>query len=612
VAAEDDHDTAPSADRFLNVCLTWPLSRLAIPADRRLGAGRRYELRMDIGALCSESLLQGEGLPFPDHALRQSDDDGRGDWLEVHVLSDDFAVPGERHAYFLPRTGTGWVCPCPHGERHTCMSEHRSPHLRVPVTAPQETGPARLRLILTHRGNQLQSMSLTVQVALGEERGGSASARIDHTLTSGFTGITDLPERTAGVRVGRRSDGAVTVDVLGVGKPVSTFWLNKLLVRGALARARAVLDGVHSAFDGTNYHNLLLPGNHKSADALVSDLKALAGLGWDLLLLLAPHREQRARLAEVLCAPAEIQVCRQDSEPLMFPWALVYDIPVDFGEAPPKVCAPGLAEVGRNDVARSCPAEREHTYNTLCPFGFWGYRHSIEQPPSLPPGRRLPLEAGRGTELPHLTVARSLHLDEEIVTRHLTTLRTAFPGGLTDCDGRVSLKAALVAAQHDCVYFYCHGRLPDGRFEAAETTVLEIGHADRIPPSALVAWTEGTPDGERSSPLVFLNGCHTTDHEPATWLSLVDAFSGLSAAGVIGTEIPVAQSLAAEVAEHFWHHFLTGYSVGDALHRMRIELLRKNNVLGLAYTAYCSNSLRLRRKSEPVSGRQAATTTPSG
>lgn len=591
-------DGAPDADpggRVLNLALCWPLSRRTVPRATALRAGSPYELRLDIGDPAADSLLGGYAPPFPDDLLPHEDDGGRGDWLDVVVLSDDFTVAADHHAYFLPLSGSGWVCPCPAGTAHVCGPQHRTGSLRVAVTAPRQTGPARLRVIVAHRGNQLQSASVTAWVAPREEPGPAASAVVDFTLTAGFSALDALPARTAGIRIGHGDHGALTVDVLGAGAPVGTFRLNELLVRDALDRTRDALDHVHAEpVAGGPARNRLLPGNRKEAGEALHDLLRLAGVGWDLFNLLAPHAEQRSRLAETLGDPAEIQVCRENSRDIMFPWAFVYDIPIDADDAP-RFCTAGLRAMTADPDARACPDAAGHGYNTLCPYGFWGFRHFIEQPPSLPPGRGLALFAGRGGGAPHMTVARSRALDEALSGRHLAALRETFGDEITDCADRAALRAALAAGQQDCVYFYCHGRRPDGSGEPAATTVLEIGHDERIRPSSLTAWGTGRADWKRSTPLVFLNGCHTVDAEPGSWLGFVDAFSGLYASGTVGTEISVEQSLATEVAETFWQHFVAGESVGRALHRVRTGLLRKGNVLGLAYTAYCSNSLRLRR-----------------
>ncbi|MDX3691975.1 CHAT domain-containing protein [Streptomyces europaeiscabiei] len=586
-------DEGGTEERFLNACLTWPLSRCVIPPETTLKAGHAYELRLDIGALSHDSLLAKQARAFPQDQLPHTDDAGRGDWLDFIVLSDDFAVTVEHHPYFLPLTGSGWVCLCPAGALHMCEEQHRSRHLRVRVTAPRASGPARLRIIVASRGNQIQSASLTALVTPQEQCGGPASAHIDYTLTAGFAALAALPGRTAGIRVGWSRGGALTVDVLSAGSRVSTFWLNELLMLSALDRTRNDLDHIHAEPTAEGVRNRLRVGNYKPLEETFRDLKRLAGLGWDLLTLLAPHPEQRARLTEALDEPAEIQVCRENGRDIMFPWAFVYDIPIDVRD-PLRNCDAGMQEAKANSDARACPEASTHGYNTLCPFGFWGYRHLIEQPPSLPPGRQLPLFAGRDTGSPHMTMARSLALNESVSERHLVQLRKTFQGRLTDHADRTGLRAALVAEQHDCIYFYCHGRRPDGQGEAASTTVLEIGRDERIQASALASWVADPAGWRDSTPLVFLNGCHTTDNEPATWLGFVDAFSGLHASGIIGTEVAVEQAFATEVAELFWQHFVDGETVGAALHKVRMELLGKGNVLGLAYTAYCSNSLRLR------------------
>ncbi|MEW2567853.1 CHAT domain-containing protein [Streptomyces sp. NPDC047070] len=581
-------------ERVLNLCLTWPLSRRVVPPETALQTGRPYELRLDIGRLAEESLLAEQTQPFPDGELPHDDDSGNGDWLDIVVLSDDFTVAAERHPYFLPLSGSGWVCPCPAGGEHICDPHHRSEYVRIPLTAPHESGPSRLRVIVTHQGNQLQSASVTAWVASRERPGVPASAIVDFTLTAGFSAVAALPARSVGIRVGHGAKGALIVDVLGTGTPVSTFRLTELLVLDVLNQTRNELDHVHAEPTSNGAaRNRLLPGNRKETREAVHDLLRLARHGRRLLNLLAPHAEQRARLARALNAPAEIQICRESSQDIMFPWAFVYDIPL-AGDDAPRVCTAGDRVVAADLDARECPDSDNHGYNTLCPFGFWGFRHLIEQPPSLLSGRRLPLHAGRGADAPHMTVARSLTLDEHLSSQHMAALRETFRGEITDCANRVTLQAAFAAGQHDCVYFYCHGRRPDGPHKRATTTMLEIGHDDRIEPSALTDWETGTAGWKHSTPLVFLNGCHTADIDPTTWLGFVDAFSGLYASGTVGTEIAVEQALATEVAEEFWRHFVAGENVGTALHRVRTALLRKGNMLGLAYTAYCSNSLRLR------------------
>ncbi|MFE0418933.1 CHAT domain-containing protein [Streptomyces tendae] len=616
-------EASPADRRYLNLSLTWPISQQVVPHDWLLGAGARYQVRLDIGQLDRDSLLRDSGKPLPDHALPHEDDGGRGDWLQITVLSEDFLVPDRRHAVFLPLDGAAYVCPCSPGGAHACRPEHRGQYVWIPVTAPD--GPrseASLRVTVAYRGNLLQSATVHARVAEQEESsGGSLRAEVDFTLTSGFLGLDDLPRRDAAIRVSRGYDGALVVDVDGGDRPVSTFWLTEAQIEGALSRARAVLTDVHATRavpaespgdKGTPPLDRLGADNTKSPAEFRDDLWRLAAVGWDLLHLLAPVPAQRAALRDRLREPTTIQICRQQGQPLMFPWALVYDIPVDTGDSP-LYCEAGLKHARLGDGAgRACPDSTRHARNTVCPYGFWGFRHAIEQPTSRKDRGTLPLRAGRGVRAPHMTVGRALTLPlADLSERHLTSLRQQFgAANVRDCDSRESLLDELFRADQDCVYFYCHGRRREDPADRTGATELEIGNGERVRPADIsarmtettdasgtagVVVAKGWRDWEKNAPLVFLNGCHTTDDTPGTWLTFVDVFSSLGAAGVIGTEISVGQNFAGEVAQSFWRHFLDGLTVGESLHRVRAELLGKGNLLGLAYTAYCCADLRLNR-----------------
>ncbi|WP_329286143.1 CHAT domain-containing protein [Streptomyces sp. NBC_00691] len=591
----DGADRPDLVERFLNVVVVWPLSRGVVPPDRFLASGRTYELRLDIGGLEPQSLLAAQAQPFPESGLDHTDDDGSGDWLQVTVVSDDLILRDARHWLFLPREGSAWVCHCPPGGRHTCEPGHRGRHLHIPFVAPEEPGPARLRLFVSYRGNQVQSVTLTASIAADEGRGGATTAVVDYTLTSGFTALSELPRRSAAVRVGRQGS-AMTIDVTAAEGPLATFWLSEHQVVTALERARAALFACHaeSRVEGGEERlvNLLDENHGKAIPELLGDTTRLARLGWTLYQTVARSRPERTALRHVLREPAEIQVCRTELNDLVFPWALLYDIPVE-SDATLEPCAAGWERVRRDPTARSCPEGPEHPLNVLCPYGFWGFRHIIEQPPSVRRGRRIRLRAGREGAAPSLTVARSRALADDVASRHVTALRASFTD-LRVYDRKQALREALTYAPGDCLYFYGHGRRPQAG-EVSTPTVLEIGGTDRILPEDLNAWGEdpGWESWEEVAPLVFLNGCHTADHDARSWLPFVTAFAGLQASGVIGTEITVEQGLAGRFAERFWELLLAGSDVGRALHQVRMELLGQGNVLGLAYTAYCSAALRL-------------------
>src|SRR5207237_9110631 len=134
-----------------------------------------------------------------------------------------------------------------------------------------------------------------------------------------------------------------------------------------------------------------------------ADLALLAQLGWGLWTALLSNDLALARsitdgLGE---GPAMIQISRAGTAALAFPWALVYDIPLEGDRARHTPCrllgdwrdrGPPVTR----DAPERCPYAAEHGLNTICPFGFWGFAHVIEQPPSLRPGRSLPLAIREG------------------------------------------------------------------------------------------------------------------------------------------------------------------------------------------------------------------------
>jgi CHAT domain-containing protein len=230
----------------------------------------------------------------------------------------------------------------------------------------------------------------------------------------------------------------------------------------------------------------------------------------------------------------------------------------------------------------------------------------IEQPPPMPDGRALPLDI-LSKRLPHELVAGlSRDLDGEMVENHITLIRESLEEfNVMACDSRDRIVAALSQDDLEIVYFLCHGKYDDRHEERAPLPFLEVGEEERIFPQDIVAWTEGLwPEDhwEITSPLVFINGCHTAAFTPESLLNFIDVFINANASGVIGTEIQVHERLATEVAETFFRYLTGKLSVGDALRRTRIHLLRKGNLLGLAYTPYCSANLKISLLARPETG----------
>jgi hypothetical protein len=149
------------------------------------------------------------------------------------------------------------------------------------------------------------------------------------------------------------------------------------------------------------------------------------------------------------------------------------------------------------------------------------------------------------------------------------------------------------------VYFFCHGEWeewPEGS-ELWEPYLL-VGNDERLTTDALRDWQDlRLKDGwQQTRPLVFINGCHTAEVAADVLDNFVNRFVDANAGGVIGTEVTVGTELAGEAAERFYHHLLeTEGNVGRAIRAMRCDFLAKGNVMGLAYTPYCSAELHLKR-----------------
>jgi CHAT domain-containing protein len=124
---------------------------------------------------------------------------------------------------------------------------------------------------------------------------------------------------------------------------------------------------------------------------------------------------------------------------------------------------------------------------------------------------------------------------------------------------------------------------------------LDFGDRDnRMTPGDLASHeSDELPYWRRNAPLVFINGCETSAARIDSWLGFVRTFGSMNASGVIGTEIPVRSDVAAETANEFWTRLESRHTVGESLHAARLRLLRKGDLVGLGYTAYCSAHLRL-------------------
>lgn len=580
--------------RVLNVDVV-DQSRAVLPKSAVLvpGAVHVYEVRIDIGAPSDVRPVDSTS-PHPTDQLQPTPVGGA--WFDVLIVSGDVGVAAQLHRIFLPSSGPSWVCGC-QGPEHICSPRDRQPHLYVPISTPSQTGPASLRCIAYSRNNVVQSTRLDVMVGAGKPGGDNIAGVVDFSLAGDVGDAAVLPPRDLSVLTNESRSGTHTIAINDGHRSIAVY-ISDVQATEVLSACRRKLTQIvlNKRGTGSNFDR----DNGKPTDAFITDLKGLALLGSELYGAVVPDRDDRAYLRAQLNQRSRIQVARVTRT--AFPWPLIYDIPreVTVEWEPCRLLSEW--ESAAEQLAQypdGCPYQAEHHANVLCPYGFWGLRHLIEEPPSV--GRGVLRDKIRVYPPAKAALVRTLALNAELTKKHFSELQGCLcpPFELVACDSRALLQSAFADPTLPLVYFYCHG----GRARLAETEleipVLQIGEKDQIAPGDFAAWDEagdwGVAHWRDTAPLVFINGCETVKLMPDDILSFVEALAGMHAAGVIGTEIPIDQTIAGEVALRFYRQFCgdARASVGMALHRTRIDLLRKGNISGLVYTPYCSMDLAL-------------------
>src|SRR5439155_24397244 len=115
------------------------------------------------------------------------------------------------------------------------------------------------------------------------------------------------------------------------------------------------------------------------------DLNKLSQVGWNLWNSLWDQGppEQKTRLKDFkTLSDKTIQVSRVQGASFVFPWALVYDIPLSTNSGENKLCQ--LLETWEqrlnttDDLPTACPYADTYSTNVICPYDFWSLRHIIE------------------------------------------------------------------------------------------------------------------------------------------------------------------------------------------------------------------------------------------
>jgi hypothetical protein len=652
---EAEADTeAQHAPRVLNANFGDPSSGRLLTPDEGLVAGEEYDLLVDVGPRWNRNptIVSGHAS-FPADALPP---DASGHVIDVVLVSDDFHPRFVSAKFWLPRAG-GRSQPIVDGrpvpKSGPIGLRVRAPSIENPIAVSSK---AMGRLFLYYENNLLQSALLDVGVVreAGVTVDRKNSIEVDYVLTGTFSDVGAQFERRKLRLADRGDDGSHPVR-LNITLNQDGRGTHRILVRGrddlppawtaydplgaldALRAARRTISGCFWARDEDGDFVLdgrgeRVPGldgrNGKSRRQFFFDLFHMARIGRrlhnEMLAQLLPEAEDvdrvewSRRLRERLDSASVIQVSRIKSAPTQyaFPWGLVYEYPLRPPASrwrPCDVLSTEWSKEGRRDypMASSCPFKDEtwHSRDVLCPYGFWGLKHVIEQP--LTPAvkvngvaltdavKEIPLQREIGLSIGW---TRDRDLDLAHIDRHVEKIskmrgmRLAGPppNPADEVDGVETILAAP-----NLVYFICHCE----KDPAENQPYLYVGPRDgsstrKIYPNTIIEWAQTTLDEwKRLKPLVFINGCHTGDLEPGEVLNFVSAFELAQAAGIIGTEVSVQLRVATEVAERFLQKVVAGEGVkiGQAMREVRWELANKGNLLGLCYTLYGLSDLRFTR-----------------
>jgi hypothetical protein len=532
--------------------------------------GKRYDLCVEIGRPRRESLVESP-RSVPEALLA-----AKGVLVEIAIFTSDFEIATKRAMLPLP--------PAPRS----------SDILRIGFDTPTLPSVGRIRVGVYIDQYLLQTVVLDIAVGARPARGPAVVATVDFALESDFVAIEQRGGRALNVIVNQNGGGTHSFHVLGTAIQ-RKFDLGEGELVHRVREARSQLRDIAGA-DEKQY--TFDAENRGDVDALARHVRRLANFGYALFDDLLCGQDSAFGDALAGLPPGSIiQVAMTRSAKHVFPWALIYDKPLLRGDDRLRFCdvfdrdlkkggAPGF--LAQNQcLAKGCPHWQDGL--VLCPSGFWGFRHRIEQPLTLIHEASGLVVTGSSPTIdtgPQANVVMGVSLDLEQQAHH-DELRQIPSISIDRRETREAIGTGLRRTDAALIYFYCHG----GR--AGSDVWLGVGDRQRLFPADLRFFKVSWP---AQHPLVFINGCHTVDVSPDDLHSFTKRFAYCQAAGVLGTEIRVPEVLARAFGRGFLNRFLASPypQVGEAVRAERLALLERCNVLGLAYTPYCAADVALR------------------
>ena len=478
--------------------------------------------------------------------------------------------------------------------------------LFFPVKTPTAEGTHRLRCNIYYKQVLLQSRLVTVTTSDDPEPSKDIARRsdLDFVISKTLTYQLDkIPEHRLSIMMNDNDDSTHGFRFFGNDggddfKNDTSFDAHELqnlitLARGALRKAAW---GDEKEYTGQDYrYNLREPNINQLRIDLIRCAKRGYRIYDTLINRIAGDADKAWDLADMMMTPGQVQIANKASARLVIPSALIYDYPLDtsLGGKEIKLC-PEFEQALKKKTplettdcfTGNCPSAGDDDH--ICPSGFWGYRHMIGMPVTVPSGPDAPLEIKIDGQR-EITMAVST--DPNFVGReaHEKKIKSLHPQLTYNyADERAETLDDMKKTSPNVLYFFCHGIF------SGSITYLQVG-----PPKSRgisrdqlrqkrIRW-------RKTRPLVFINGCHTAALSPERAMDLVGGFIDTShAAGVIGTEItnfvPVATVFGEECLRRF---MVEGESIGEAVRAGRLKLLQQGNPLGLIYVPYVMTGLKL-------------------
>ncbi len=479
--------------------------------------------------------------------------------------------------------------------------------LFFPVRTPDKAGTFHLRCNIYYEQILIQSRLIYVRVMRTPQPVDRAFySAVDYTLSRTFdpTFLSHPTPHRLSLMLNSNGDGTHSFRFFGadgseVVKGDASFdghELEKLIqrARGALRRASWGDEAPWQRGKAYRYAGPFSP------ERLKNDLMFFAIRGYRfydaIINRLADRSDKVGNLAGLMRTPGMVQIALKESPRFIFPAALIYDYDFDtnaYDDLSKYALCPDFVNAFNGSAPfeelgcfqGNCPSRG--LASTICPSGFWGYRHYVGVPLSVMTGRDMPLEIVYQQNL-QLAVAVSTDPDLRERIAHEKALQSLRPGSRWSyADTRERTLTLLKETQPHLVYFYCHGGV------ANDVPYIQVGPTNEpVITRDNLRYKEIHWDDSR--PLVFINGCNTAALEPEVALEFVSAFvENASASGVIGTEITIFEPLACAFAEECLRRFMRGIPIGEAVRGARLKLLKEGNPLGLAYIPYVLSSLSL-------------------